>query len=201
MQPVMGMGSFNPYTLARDSLLYRVRMMAGPQRCWLAVRITATTIDPATGQRAVPCPTCWDPDRHEVTRPNDPTCFGTGFIIPATVTTPQQGGYLNPIPIDAVVVQNENRTQQTDDGIVQYSEDRLYLAPGDHDVKKDDVVVRVIPPSTVTTRFVVADVDDPQTLGGQVVMHHCAVEMRDPADIIYRLAVPDLSGPVSGTWT
>lgn len=200
MQPVMGMGSFDPYTLASDTLLYRVRQMAGPQRCWLAVRITATTIDSVTGQRAVSCPTCWDDLRKIRVSASDPRCFGVGFIVPAVGSVAEQGGYLSPQPIDAVVIQNENRTQQTPDGFVQYSEDRLYLAPGAHDVKKDDLVIRVVPPSTDTTRFVVADVDDPQTLGGEVVMHHCSVEMRAHDNICYAVVVPDLAGDAPGSW-
>jgi len=201
MQPIMGLGSFDPYDLAADSLLYRVRQMAGDQRCWLAVRLTATTVDPVTGQTATTCPVCWDADEQRPSTPNDPTCLGTGFIMPASGATPQQAGYLNPVPIDAFVVQNQNRTEQTEQGVVQYSEDVLYYVAADAAaLKKSDVIIQVVFPQRVTTRWAVADTMSPHVLGGRVLMETPALEQRDHGDMIYSIPLADPSPDALGSW-
>jgi len=201
MQPIMGLGSLDPYELAADSLLYRVRQMAGDQRCWLAVRLTITTIDPRTGQAATTCPVCWDAAEGRPSVENDPTCLGTGFIVPASGTVRQQAGYLNPLPIQAFIVENEQHTEQSEQGIVQYSEDRLYWVTGvEAAVKKDDVVIRVIFPQRATTRFVVADMLGPHVLGGSVLMVTPTLEKRLHGDPIYSIPLSDPSPGAAGSW-
>jgi len=204
MQPIMGLGSFDPYDLASDSLLYRVRQMAGDQRCWLAVRLTATTVDPVTGQRAVTCPVCWDADEQRPAATfgnNDKTCLGTGFVVPASGTVPQQAGYLNPTLIDAFVVQNQNRTEQTEQGVVQYSEDVLYYVAADAAaLKKGDVIIQVVFPQRVTTRWAVADTMSPHVLGGRVLMETPTLEQRDHGDSIYSIPLADPSPDAPGSW-
>jgi len=200
MQPIMGLGSFDPYDLAADSLLYRVRQMAGDQRCWLAVRLTATTVDPVTGQAAAPCPVCWDADEQRPSVPNDATCLGTGFIVPASGNTPRQAGYLNPVPVAAFVLEDEDKTEQTEQGVVQYSQDTLYIVNGDSATKKGDVVIQVVFPSQVTERWVVGDTTSPHTLGGRVLMETPVLEHRAHTDSIYSIPLTDLSLPAEGSW-
>lgn len=200
MQPIMGLGSFDPYDLATDSLLYKERQLAGDQRCWLAVRLTATTVDPVTGQTAVTCPVCWDANEQRPSVPNDKTCLGTGFIVPAAGAVPQQAGYLNPRPVDAFVLENQDKTEQTEQGIVQYSEDVLYIIGGDYSVKKDDVIIGAIFPQMVTKRWVVADTSTPHVLGTRVLFETPTLELRSHGDAIYSIPLPDTSTDAPGTW-
>jgi len=192
--------SFNLSQALSDTLTRRISLFAGKQRCWLAVGLTITTVDPHTGQAAVTCPVCWDAAEGRPSVENDPTCLGTGFIVPASGTVRQQAGYLNPVPIQAFIVENEQHTEQSEQGIVQYAQDTLYYTGGETVVKKGDAIIRVVFPERATTRFVVGDMLAPHVLGGQVLMGSPALERRAHGNPIYAIPLADPTPDAAGTW-
>jgi hypothetical protein len=178
------------------ALKQRIQYYADPQFCALAVEITDTT------PGAQHCPTCWDSLRWVPTDPACPTCLGTGWLVPASTTTPQQGGYLLAVPFDAVVVPAQEHETLTISGTVQYSGGHMVIWPRTNPLpKKGDVLIVTTPRLLATSRYVFADVQTPETLGFQTFIYTGELEGRQHDSIIYSIPPVDITGLSPGTWS
>jgi hypothetical protein len=177
------------------ALKARLEYFTGPQYVGISQQILAST------PGAVRCPVCWDAVRGLATNPRDPTCLGTGWIIPATPTAAAQGGFTTPVAFpDAFVSPGETKTQWIDGGVQEWTQDTLYWLQQPITPKKGDIVLVVTPTLLATRRYVLEDVQQPRTLGGATLMNTAVLSYREPEDVSYMIPAPDALGIPAGQW-
>ncbi len=206
MMPTGGMQSYDVGTMVYDTMARQTDTLDGPQRLLLAARLTATSVDPLTGIRAVACPACYEPDRGQATNPRDPTCLGTGFVIPNSAGATDanasgvQHGYLTPRPFEGLLIKGGTTATEDEQGIIEATEDILSWPAQRLSPKKLDIVIRTDYPDLVSERFLIRDALEADALGSRVIAYKATIALLDRGDMAYSIPTPDLGPGAAGTW-